>query len=248
MLNTRQFKIYDNMIRRIYSYSSMDKINAAVLDHLSLLVPYDSAAIFMVKPGTHSFAAPIFSGLDNKSFKKYSEFYEEKDEYKKAVFAGGIIPPVDKSSDYMNYKKWSQNEHRAEFLLPQRIYHIACVQVIQLDQLVGMISLHRSQRSPDFSNTEMELLKLLHHHMNNVFVQKSIAEKVPNKSSDKLADIFGLTRREYEVFSLVARGKTNKDIARELFISENTVKTYIKRIFNKTQVSSRTELTFMLRL
>ena len=248
MLNTRQFKIYDNMIRQIYSYSGMDKINAAVLDHLSLLVPHDSAAVFMVKPGTYSFGTPFFSGLDHVYFKQYQEYYEEKDEYKKKVFARGIIPPVDKSSDYLNYKEWSQNEHRVDFLLPQRIYHIACVQVFYLHQLVGMISLHRSPKSPDFSTKEMELLKMLHYHMNNVFEKATIIQTTPVNNKDKLSNIFGLTRREYEITSLIARGKTNKDIARDLFISENTVKTYLKRIFVKTKVASRAELAFLLRL
>lgn len=248
MLNTRQFKIYDNMIRQIYSFSSMDKINATVLDHLSILVPHDSAAIFMVKPGTHSFGAPFFSGLDDKHFKQYQEYYEEKDEYKKTVFAGGLIPPVDRSSEYMNYKEWAKNEHRADFLLPQRIYHIACVQIFYHNHMAGMISLHRSPRSHDFNNKEMELLKLLHYHMNNVFENASNSVAPPINSKDKLSNIFGLTRREYEITSLIARGKTNKDIARDLFISENTVKTYIKRIFTKTDVSTRAELTFLLRL
>ncbi|MFZ5596318.1 MAG: response regulator transcription factor [Bacillota bacterium] len=39
-------------------------------------------------------------------------------------------------------------------------------------------------------------------------------------------------------------GKKKPDIAKELFISENTVKTHIKGIFAKTGVSSRTELAF----
>lgn len=248
MLNTHQFKIYDNMLRQIYIYDSMDKINAAVLDHLSLLVPHDSAAIFMVKPGTHSFGTPFFSGLDDKHFKQYEEYYEEKDVYKNTVFAGGVIPPVDRSSDYMNYKHWAKNEHRVDFLFPQRIYHIACVQIFYHHDLVGMISLHRGPRSRDFSNKEMELLKLLHNHMNNVFENASIAAAPTSNCSNIMSNIFGLTSREYEITSLIARGKTNKDIASDLFISENTVKTYIKRIFAKTEVSSRTELATILRL
>lgn len=44
----------------------------------------------------------------------------------------------------------------------------------------------------------------------------------------------GLTRREAEILTLIARGKTNAEIAGELFLSNNTVKTHINRIFAKT--------------
>ena len=50
-----------------------------------------------------------------------------------------------------------------------------------------------------------------------------------------------LTDREIEVLQLVARGMNNRDIARELFISENTVKNHIRNILEKLQIHSRME-------
>ncbi len=50
-----------------------------------------------------------------------------------------------------------------------------------------------------------------------------------------------LTNRELEVLKLVARGLNNKDIANELFISENTVKNHIRNILEKLQLHSRME-------
>jgi len=49
-----------------------------------------------------------------------------------------------------------------------------------------------------------------------------------------------LTARELEVLSLVARGASNKEIARQLHISEATVKTHLLHIFDKLGVSDRT--------
>jgi DNA-binding NarL/FixJ family response regulator len=49
-----------------------------------------------------------------------------------------------------------------------------------------------------------------------------------------------LSARETEVLSLVARGRTNADIGRELHISEATVKTHLLRAFGKLAVSDRT--------
>jgi DNA-binding NarL/FixJ family response regulator len=44
----------------------------------------------------------------------------------------------------------------------------------------------------------------------------------------------GLTAREVEILSLIARGMTNPEIAAQLFLSNHTVKTHISRIFAKT--------------
>jgi DNA-binding NarL/FixJ family response regulator len=49
-----------------------------------------------------------------------------------------------------------------------------------------------------------------------------------------------LSARESEVLRLVARGMTNADIGRRLFISEATVKTHLLRVFNKLDVADRT--------
>ncbi len=50
-----------------------------------------------------------------------------------------------------------------------------------------------------------------------------------------------LTDREMQVLRLVARGMNNRDIAKELFISDNTVKNHVRNILEKLQIHSRME-------
>ncbi len=57
---------------------------------------------------------------------------------------------------------------------------------------------------------------------------------------------FSLTRRESEMANLIAQGKSNKEIASSLGISEATVRTHIYNLFQKVGASSRIELLNML--
>ncbi len=52
---------------------------------------------------------------------------------------------------------------------------------------------------------------------------------------------YGLTRREHEVLGLVATGRTNREIAEALFISESTAGVHVSNILGKLGVSTRTE-------
>ncbi len=51
----------------------------------------------------------------------------------------------------------------------------------------------------------------------------------------------GLTGREVEVLGLIVAGKTDREIAQELFISARTVGGHISNILNKTNAANRTE-------
>ena len=51
----------------------------------------------------------------------------------------------------------------------------------------------------------------------------------------------GVTAREYQTLELIADGLTNKEIARKLDVSPNTVKTHVARLYEKLDVQRRTQ-------
>jgi DNA-binding CsgD family transcriptional regulator len=56
----------------------------------------------------------------------------------------------------------------------------------------------------------------------------------------------GLTERERDVAELVARGRTNREVAAALFLSEKTVENHLSRVYAKLGLRSRAELVAAL--
>ena len=70
-------------------------------------------------------------------------------------------------------------------------------------------------------------------------VARRLAESL--RAPKRGAPIEPLTEREREVLGLVAQGKANKEIARQLEISERTVRTHVSSILGKLGLVSRTQ-------
>jgi non-specific serine/threonine protein kinase len=65
----------------------------------------------------------------------------------------------------------------------------------------------------------------------------------PGASDD---DLLPLTTREREVAQLVARGRSNKEIAAQLVIAERTAETHVEHILSKLGFTSRTQVVALL--
>ena len=64
----------------------------------------------------------------------------------------------------------------------------------------------------------------------------------PNTARQQIQQkTLGITARELEILALIARGFSNREIATQLFVSENTVKTHCARAFDKLGAARRTQ-------
>ncbi|MCL4119663.1 UNVERIFIED_CONTAM: hypothetical protein GTU68_042146 [Idotea baltica] len=66
-------------------------------------------------------------------------------------------------------------------------------------------------------------------------------------SKGKKTSVLSLSKQENTVKDLILKGKSNKEIAQELFISLSTVKTHITNIYQKLNISNRDELGFLFK-
>jgi DNA-binding NarL/FixJ family response regulator len=68
------------------------------------------------------------------------------------------------------------------------------------------------------------------------------AATLPGEDDERtLPSLESLTERELEVLKLLARGLSNTELARELFLSEATVKTHVSSVFRKLRLRDRAQ-------
>ena len=72
--------------------------------------------------------------------------------------------------------------------------------------------------------------------------KKTVGNVVSNNSTEEQSKLAELTPREIEVFNLIGTGYTNREIAKELYIVEGTVKTHVTNIFNRLGLSNRSQI------
>ena len=103
-------------------------------------------------------------------------------------------------------------------------------------QLAGAFSLPENVTAWDLSRLP-DVLTVTKAEESRIFF---MLEKYPEQMGQ-------LTEREREVAQLVAAGLRNREIAEKLFISEETVKSHIRSIFNKTNIDRRSRLVELLK-
>jgi len=93
-------------------------------------------------------------------------------------------------------------------------------------------------------NVLVDAIRATHHGETRLHpeIMRKLMEQVSNQPSPASPAISLLTARELDVTRLVARGKSNREIAQVLIISEKTVKAHISNILGKLELDDRTKL------
>jgi DNA-binding CsgD family transcriptional regulator len=117
-------------------------------------------------------------------------------------------------------------------------WHVMAGPIVVRGQLVGAVGCTRDKSMPAFDTQNLADLSGICLHLS---VWAATTRLSPQPCKIKL-----LTARELQIVELVALGRTNAEIGTELWITENSVKQALKRMFRKLQVSSRAEMVAQL--
>lgn len=118
--------------------------------------------------------------------------------------------------------------------------HIMTGPIVGRGTLIGTVHFARGSGTPAFDATDLANLSAVCAHISATLAMF----KAQSKFNLLLAN--RLTQRELQIAELVAQGLTNAEIGAELWITQNSVKQALKRMFRKLEVSARTELVARL--
>jgi DNA-binding CsgD family transcriptional regulator len=129
-------------------------------------------------------------------------------------------------------KVWSAICPRADH------WHVMAGPIVSRGKLVGAVGCTRDRSMPAFDSQNLT-------DLSGVCLHLSIWATTVRTISP-VFQTAKLTPRELQIVELVALGRTNAEIGQELWITENSVKQALKRMFRKLEVSSRAEMVAQL--
>lgn len=138
-----------------------------------------------------------------------------------------------------------------ELLLPPGVWQTICPRsdhehvmagpIVSDGRLLGAVGFTRVQGTPAFNARDLADLSALCLHLSTWL---TAIRSQPTEFNS--LNIHRLTPREIQIAELVAQGLTNARIGAALWITENSVKQALKRMFRKLEVSSRAEMVAQL--
>ena len=139
--------------------------------------------------------------------------------------------------------QWKQSQLYQRCCIEYDHEHIMTGPIVGSGSLIGTIHLARIGKTEAFNRQDLVNLSAVCLH-----VSACLAKLRSSWDKDKTSlNTFELTPREIQIANLVAKGLTNAEIGRELWITKNTVKQALKKMFVKLKVGSRTEMVFKIK-
>lgn len=137
---------------------------------------------------------------------------------------------------------WKQSELYQRCCAEYDHEHIMTGPVVGNGQLIGTVHFARVGQTPAFNPHELASLGAVCTHLSACLAGlRKPSSPPPSLLSQRL------TPREIQIAKLVAKGLTNAEVGAELWITQNSVKQALKRMFRKLDVSARTEMVTKLR-
>ena len=248
MLNDKEYITLNTIIKDIYKIKSSERMRHAVLTKLKTIIDFKFSAfslgtikskkVFLVD----TIIVSDFEEAFEKEFIGQSEAQFEVSDYAAWIFQ---IPEsiVYKDSSIVDDQLRKKTCYYKDFLLPNDLPNVGGISIVVGGKFLGALTLFKTQRTGDFTDRDMFILNFLLPHL-ETRMHDDDEQDIHNKKnvSYLLKSNYGMTSREIEIIGFVFRGNTNEEIAESLMISNNTVKKHLTHIYEKLNISNRSNL------
>jgi len=225
---------------------SVGDFRRLVLETLDTVAPFDSALFLPLGPRGHVAGAP--TSLRAPGVERYRLYAENPERYRPWAVRSAVIAAACRGA-YADHHAFSRSDRErlpfyVDIVNPQGISKQVVAHVSFRGAITASVHLRRHGRASDFAEGELDGVRSLLPAIALVEASFAGAARPAGPAAPAKAGPWmeRLSARERQVVALVARGLQNKEVAVAIGTSPNTVRNQLAQIFEKTGVSSRTEL------
>lgn len=236
MFETRD---YEAVLQTIYSISSIDTkqskgaFKEQVLALLSEGLQYHHTVFWDIKKGELE-ETPTVREINNYTLTNYLSTYKYYDPLHPVNMQNQ--PTVQLLTAHQSIPETKKRYYQDTFL-KQADYKDQMVMYLKDgEQAIAAIGLLRHRQEEVFKPKDVMALTYIHKVLENIYL---LREK------NTQHDLSYITAREEELLRYVCKGYKNHEIARQLFVSENTVKKHLQNLYRKCNVANRTQLALI---
>ncbi|GKQ55137.1 LuxR C-terminal-related transcriptional regulator [Bradyrhizobium sp. Ce-3] len=225
-VSSQDLKLFGDIVVRLERMEPGADLRRAILPDLLRLLRADFGASYIWHPDAQHFQHGVAFNMDPQNLKRYDDWYQFHDpmtaqlrQRRRASFVEEVLSRRD----------MVRTEFYNDFLARDGLHHGVNMYVFDGHRDLGDLRIWRAASRPDFESREIDLLTGLEPFLRGAML----------RAIHRYED---LTPRETDVADLIARGCTDRDIARLLNIGFATVRTHINNAMRKRCCANRAEL------
>ena len=246
-LPARDYKKILEIIEVIYSIPNRTLLFQTYCKELQTLVRFPSAALIASDPASGNFLLQD-SQVFNTPMDGLMLFCLYYWPLQPLVTSGVDVTQNFTSmriTDVISASRHSSTEYCRDFQVPLHIFYELNMTLKSRTGTMAGIGMHRSRTDRDFTDREKEIIDILLPHLSRALgnIDDILKGQVLTPSIKSRLERVSLSIRQQEIAFLVMQGFSNREIARRLYISEQTVKDHLVAIFETMKVRRRGELT-----
>lgn len=226
-----------SFFHQLATASSETELRFSLMDNLSQYFCVQRWGIYLLDRENNLISSDVY-GVSDSFIETYQQIGQAVDPVLKYVREYHV--PAHEEL-VLSPGTWKQSQLYQRCCIQGRHEHIMTGPIVGKGNLIGTINFARVGNTTAFNSKDLSKLSAICLHVSACLANLRSSPIFQPNSQTML-----LTKREIQIAKLVARGLTNTEIGRELWISSNTVKQALKRMFQKLEVSSRTEMVVKL--
>jgi DNA-binding CsgD family transcriptional regulator len=220
-----ELRLFGDIVARLERLGPDIDARAVIFLDVMRLLRGDFGASYVWNSPKGRFDEAVSFNMDPDNLRRYEDWYQFRDPMTFELRARRRATLVD---EVIPRDELERCEFYNDFLARDGLHHGVNMFVFDGERDLGDLRIWRARGRPDFSDRDIGLLDALEPHLRRALL--------------RCGQCAGLTPREYEVAALVARGCTDRDIARVLGIGFGTVRTHITKAMAKSGCANRAEL------